>query len=202
MGDTSNGDMTSRTVCGKMDRVSEITRLLRPDDGATPDLEAVFDRLYPELKQIARARLRNLPHGATLTPTVVVAEAYVKLVQAESLEIRNQRHFYACAARAMRHLIVDNVRHATRDKRGGGLESITLHEDLVALIGPSIRLLDLDRALDELNRLSQKQRELVELKFFAGLTTSEIARILEMSERTVARQWNSAKAFLHAHLAN
>lgn len=181
--------------------MGEITRLLIPANGSEPDLDEVFERLYPELRRIAQGRLSALQHGQTLTPTVVVAEAYVKLVHADSLDLRSRRHFFACAARAMRMLIIDHLRTSSRQKRGGGVQVMTLHEELLALLNDTERLLDLDSALNELDRMSPQQRELIELKFFAGLTTQEIAELMDVSPRTVARDWNSAKAFLHARLA-
>lgn len=181
--------------------MSEITRLLTPENGGAPDLDAVFERLYPELKQLARARLAKQQHGETLTPTVLVSEAYVKLVQSDTLDLKSRRHFFACAARAMRHIILDNLRKSTAGKRGGWFDAVTLHEDQLALAGTSGQLLDLDRALDELDTFSPRQRELVELKFFTGLSVRDIARLMDTPERSMWREWERAKAFLHARLA-
>ncbi|MFU8831521.1 MAG: ECF-type sigma factor [Wenzhouxiangella sp.] len=180
--------------------MSEITQLLVPEDGSAPDLDAVFERLYPKLKQQARYSLMKLPHGATLTPTVLVAEAYVKLINANSLGLSGQRHFFACAARAMRHIILDQLRRSQTDKRRAQEQAITLNPEHLAMAQSSAELLDLEKALDELGRLSPQQRELVELKFFAGLNVREIARLMEMSERSTWREWERAKAFLHVRL--
>lgn len=181
--------------------MSEITRLLSPNDGGPPDIDAVFEALYPRLRQLARSNLARLNPGETLTPTALVAEAYTKLAQVDSLSLQSQQHFYACAARAMRYIIVDSVRSRYASKRSGGYELITLHEDHLALAETPQQLLDLDRALDELDALAPRQRQLVEMKFFAGLSVRDIAKIMAVSERTMWREWERAKAFLHLRLS-
>lgn len=180
--------------------MSEITLLLSPKHGGDPDLDAVFARLYPELKQLARSQLRRMQPGETLTSTALVSEAYVKLVQADRLDLKSQRHFFACAAQAMRHIIVDNLRSALAGKRGGGQSDITLREDDLELAQSPRQLLDLDRALTELKAMSPRQCELVEMKFFAGLTLRDIAKLMDLPERSAWREWERAKAFLHARL--
>ncbi len=178
--------------------MSEITRLLSNADGGA-DLRAVFERLYPELKILARARLAALSPGQTLTPTVLVHEAYVRLIQAETLDLKSRRHFFACAGQAMRNIIVDSLRAASADKRGGGQAAITLTENLPGE-GMSANLLDLDEALNELDQINPRQRELVEMRFFAGLAIREIAELLELPERSCWREWQRARAFLHARM--
>jgi RNA polymerase sigma factor (TIGR02999 family) len=180
--------------------MSEITRLLSTA-GSEPDLETVFELLYPELKRLAQARLASLHSGQTLTPTVLVHEAYVKLIQADGLELQSRRHFFACAGRAMRNIIVDQLRSSNALKRGGDQVAITLTENIAGEDGMR-SLLDLDQAMDELDRISPKQRELVEMKFFAGLSIREIAELMEISDRTAWREWQRARAFLHARVAD
>ncbi|TVQ35496.1 MAG: sigma-70 family RNA polymerase sigma factor [Wenzhouxiangella sp.] len=179
--------------------MSDITRLLvDSEDG--PDLKAVFDRLYPELKQLARARLASLSKGQTITPTVLVHEAFMRLVQADRLDLSGRRHFFACAGRAMRNIIVDHLRASGAQKRGGDQVAITLTDQL-GEAGPAESILDLDQALNELDLISPQQRELVELKFFAGLPVNEIAELMGISSRTAWREWQRARAFLHARVA-
>lgn len=180
--------------------MGDITRLLRPDDGSGPDLDAVFERLYPELHRRARSSLNRLPHGATLTPTTLVAEAYMRLIGSEALDLNGRRHFYACAARAMRHVILDGLRSADTDKRRAQDQAITLSPEHLALAKTTEELLDLDQALDELEAMAPQQRELVDLKFFVGLSMREIAGLLEISERTAWRDWNRARAWLKARI--
>src|SRR5690606_11867132 len=109
-----------------------------------------------------------------------------------------RRHFFACAARAMRNIMVDHLRASSADKRGGGVEPVTLEGVAVEAPVLSPQLLDLDQALESLDQLSPRQREVVELHFFAGLGYAEIAELHECSERTVIREWQRARAFLHA----
>lgn len=164
------------------------------------DLDAAFERVYAELKRHARAKLSRMPHGETLTPTVLVSEAYVKLRQARDLEFTSKRHFFAMAARAMRQIIVDQARAAHAEKRGGGRQDVTLDEEHISLARDAGEMLDLDRALTELDRMSPRQRELVELKFFAGLSVHDIAELMGTSPRTAWREWERARAYLHARL--
>lgn len=178
--------------------MSEITQWLNADHGE-PDLQAVFDCLYPELKRLAQARLQSMRAGQTLTPTVLVHEAYDRLVSSSRLDLRNRRHFFATAAKCMRFIVVDQLRSRNAVKRGGNQIAITLTDYGGSEDSPS-DLLDLDRALDELDQIKPLQRELVELRFFAGLSMAEIAQLLDTSERSAWREWDKARAFLHARI--
>ncbi|MCC5863902.1 MAG: sigma-70 family RNA polymerase sigma factor [Wenzhouxiangella sp.] len=178
--------------------MSDITRWLEGgQDG--PNLQAVFDQLYPELKRLAQVRLQGMRAGQTLTPTALVHEAYDRLVHAAQLDLRGRRHFFATAGKCMRHIIVDHLRSANAQKRGGDQIAVTL-TDNIAGDNDAGSLLDLDRAMDELDQIQPMQRELVELRFFAGLPMSEIAELLEISDRTAWREWQKARAFLHARM--
>ncbi len=180
--------------------MGEITQLLH-NDGDPPDLDAVFNQLYPELRSIAVARLAQLAPGQTLTPTSLVNEAYLKLIRAEHLELESRRHFFCCAAKAMRHILVDSLRASGAQKRGNDLPQVTLHDNIAVLEQPR-QLLDLDQAMNELEQMNPDQARVVELKFFGGFSAPEIAELLEISERSVWRQWERARAFLHARLAS
>jgi RNA polymerase sigma factor (TIGR02999 family) len=180
--------------------MGEITELLveaRPGDPAK--LEAVFAALYPELKRLASWRASAHAGASTLTTTVLVHETYLKLVGAKHLELKDRRHFFACAGRAMRHILVDHARAALAEKRGGGAIQIELPTEL-ADRRPTTDWIDLDRALYELDLVQPALRELVELRYFAGLSREETAELLACSERTVQRDWQRARAFLHARL--
>ena len=182
--------------------MSDITALIQAQnqDGRTPDLKVVFDRLYPELKRLAGARLSVMSAGQTLTPTVLVHEAYDRLIQASNLDIQSRRHFFATAGKVMRYIIVDHLRASGASKRGGDLVAVTLTE-AVARSADRSELLELDQALDELDRVNPVHRELVELHFFAGLPMSECAELLEISVRTAWREWQRARAFLHVRVS-
>jgi RNA polymerase sigma factor (TIGR02999 family) len=180
--------------------MGEITELLiaaRPGDPTK--LEAVFAALYPELKHLASWRARAQASDSALTTTVLVHETYLKLVGAKQLDIKDRRHFFACAGRAMRHILVDHARAALAEKRGGGVSPVELPTDVADRRAPT-EWIDLDRALDELEEVLPELRELVELRYFAGLTRAETAKLLGCSERTVQRDWQRARAFLHARL--
>lgn len=179
--------------------MAEITELLvlsaAGDRGA---MNAVFERVYPELRQIARSQLARGEH--TLSPTALVHEAYLRLFGASVLTLDGRRHFFACAAKAMRHILIDHLRAGGAQKRGGNAIPITLSGlDAEATAFP-LELLDLDAALDALERISPRLREVVELRFFAGLEFSEMATLFECSERTVFREWQRGRALLHARL--
>lgn len=180
--------------------MGEITELLAAArDGGPERLDAVFQALYPELKRLASVRGGGRPPDATLTTTALVHETYLKLVGARHLDIRDKKHFFACAGRAMRHILVDDARAAMAAKRGGGLAEVELPEDAPDSTSAA-DWIDLDRALDELEEVRPALRELVELRYFAGLSRAEIAALLACSERTVQRDWQRARAFLHARL--
>ena len=181
--------------------MAEITELLaEARGGEEAPLKAVFDRLYPELKKVAAARLRAVPAGATVSPTVLVHEVYVRLVGSKNLTVRDRHHFFASAAQAMRHILVDKARRANADKRGGDLERVELEEDL-GTDGPrALEILDLDRALEVLGRINPRGREVVDLRFFAGLTAPETAELMGLSLRTANREWQRARAFLYTQL--
>jgi RNA polymerase sigma factor (TIGR02999 family) len=182
--------------------MSEITELLaRSAQGDAAAIDAVFAQVYPELRRLAAAQLGRGDN--TLTPTALVHEAYLRLLGASALSLSGRRHFFACAARAMRNIVIDHLRAASADKRGSGIAPVTL--DGTADLGIEVpalspQLLDLGEALDALDAISQRQREVVELHFFAGLGYAEIAELHECSERTVIREWQRARAFLHAQL--
>jgi RNA polymerase sigma factor (TIGR02999 family) len=181
-------------------RVSEITAILADARRGEPEkLEALFAALYPELKKLASWRASALPRDSTLTTTVLVHETFLKLIGARHLDLQDRRHFFACAGRAMRHILVDHARSASADKRGGGLSPVELPDDL-ADPRRTPDWIDLDRALDELDRVKPALRELVELRYFAGLSREETAALLGCSERTVQRDWQRARAFLHTRM--
>lgn len=182
----------------------EVTRLLRrAREGEPGALEEVFPLVLEELRAVAAGRLRGEPEGHTLQPTALVNEAYVKLVASPDVDWRDRAHFFAVAARAMRQVLVDRARRRNADKRGAGARPTTLsgEELLEAADGPSPEdLLALDEALDELDRLDPRLRQVVELRFFAGLTDGEIGQALGVTRRTVQRDWTKARAWLYAEL--
>jgi RNA polymerase sigma factor (TIGR02999 family) len=176
---------------------NEITQLLeRVSAGEPAHLSEVFERLYPQLRQIAASRLR--PGERTLTPTVLVHELYLRASSGEPLSGSDRRHFFTTAAKAMRWILVDHARRKAAGKRGGDLLEVTLTESLAG--GPEPDVLDLHEALQGLGEIAPQQRDIVELHYFGGLEFADVAAVLGISERTVYRQWQRARAFLHAQL--
>lgn len=190
----------ARSVRVKGKRMTDITQLLvRARGGESDCLSDVFAVLYPELLRMARGRM-NGPE-ATLTPTVLVHEAYLRLTGSSDLSLNDRRHFFACAARAMRGIVVDAARRRSALKRGGQQCEVTLTERLAPSADPDVEVLSLDQALEQMRVRRPRQVEIVELHYFAGLGFAEIGQLLECSERTAKREWERARAFLHARLS-
>ncbi len=181
--------------------MSEITEYLaRVRDGDQGALDGVYEMLYPELKRLAQARLSRMAPGATLTPTALVNEAYLRLHIGDGLCPADRQHLMACAARAMRFILVDDARRKHAAKRGDGLAEVTLTDTIAEDSAGSADLLDIDRALNLLEEINPAHRELVELRFFGGLSENEIAEMRGVSTRTVRRDWQRARALLHAQI--
>ncbi|MEM9555436.1 MAG: ECF-type sigma factor [Acidobacteriota bacterium] len=180
--------------------MGEVTVLLGAvRDGDSAALQKVFELVYPELKALAAARLRV--ESATVSPTELVHDVLLRLVGSEQLSLADRRHFFACAARAMRMVVIDRVRRAAAEKRGGGVERVTWTENLPLVTPAASSLLDLDRALDDLHAINPRAHEVVHLRFFAGLTAEQTADLLDLSLRTVHREWKKARAFLYTQIA-
>jgi RNA polymerase sigma factor (TIGR02999 family) len=152
--------------------------------------------VYDELRHLARDYLRRERAGHTLQPTGLVHEAYLRLVDQTSATWQNRAHFFSVAARVMRRVLVDYAREHRAQKRGGHLEKVEFDEALAPSIDKSLDLVALDEALQELTALDPRQSQIVELRFFGGMTVEEIAELLDVSPRTVKREWRLAKAWL------
>jgi RNA polymerase sigma factor (TIGR02999 family) len=179
---------------------TEITRLLRRwGEGSQEAADQLFSLVYAELRRMARAQRRGRS-GETLRTTALVHEAYVKLSGASRMKVRDREHFYAVASRAMRQILVDQARRRVAAKRGAGAHH-TGSEAARAADRHAVELLAVDEALDRLAGEDERLVRVVGLRFFVGLSTEETARVLELSERTVKRDWRRARAFLHEQLA-
>jgi len=177
----------------------EITELLAHARNGEPQrIAAVFEALYPELHRLAVSRAGS--GGQTLTPTVLVNELYLRLTTGELPELSDRRHFFVAAAQVMRWIMVDHARRNAADKRGGGIAMVTLEEDMAEAGSPEIQVLALHDGLDLLEQINPQQRQVVELRYFAGLGFAQIAELLGCSERTAKREWERARAFLHSQL--
>lgn len=164
-------------------------------------LDLLFSLAYEELRRLA-ARVKRGDPGATLTPTALVNEAWIKLARSPEFQVESPLHFKRIAARAMRQLLVEAARRRTARKRRDGALLITLDEALVAAPGTAADLLALDLALRDLARLDPRQAEIVENRFFGGLEFGEIATMLAISESTLMRDWRAARAWLSARLGS
>ena len=182
-----------------------VTQLLQRWQGDAPGSAHVAEDLLPlvyrELRQRAASYLRRERAHHTLQPTALVHEAYLKLLDQKQVEWQNRSHFFGVAAQAMRRILVDHARTRQRVKRGGPADPISLEGIDIAADSGDANLLDLDRALGELEQLDAKQVRLVELRYFAGLTVEETADALGISPATVKREWAVARAWLHSRLA-
>lgn len=166
----------------------------RPDaDRAT--LDAVFSEAYEELRRLA-ARVRSSDPSATISPTALVNEAWLKLAHSPQVAHTSRLHFKRIAARAMRQVLVEAARRRQSEKRGGEADVITFDDSLISGPTASDELLALDDALHELARLSPRQALMVEARFFGGLELQETAELLAVSESTVLRDWRAARAWL------
>lgn len=165
------------------------------DAGNEPaSTEELFAVVYDELKRIARHRLRS--SNATLSTTELVHEAFLKLSGGAGTEWQGRAHFFGAASRAMRQVMVDFARRRRTVKRGGEPTMVSLSEADESLCVELGGVLALDDALDELDRVDQRLRQVVELRFFCGLSAAEIARVLGVGLRTVERDWFKARLFL------
>jgi RNA polymerase sigma factor (TIGR02999 family) len=178
-------------------RKGEITVLLRRwGDGEQEAMEALMPLIYGELRTIARRYLRREREGHTLETSALVHEAYFRLVDQERVHWGGRSHFYAIAAQSMRRILVDHARRHRYQKRGGGTLPVPLDEAFHLGDQRPVDLVALDDALQELASEDPTKAQLVELRFFGGLSHPEIAEVMEVSLSTVERSWRLARAWL------
>ena len=158
--------------------------------------------VYDEFRQLASHYLKQENVAHTLQPTALVNEVYLKLVDQSRVDWQGRTHFFAIGAQAMRRLLVDHARSKGRLKRGGGRHRISLDEELTISPRTEEDLLAVDDALEELAAVDARQAKIVELRFFGGLTVEEVAEVLEMSKRSVEREWTMVRAWLRRRLAD
>jgi RNA polymerase sigma factor (TIGR02999 family) len=165
---------------------------------------SALDRLLPlvhdDLRRLARQRLRSLTPGSTMQATALVNEAYLRLVEAGTVDYRDRAHFFAVCATLMRHIVIDQARTRSRDKRGGDWRRISMEESDLPSSDDDENLLALDEAMNRLAKVDERKARVVELRFFAGMTNGEIAEVAGISVDTVKRDWNFAKLWLAREL--
>jgi RNA polymerase sigma-70 factor (ECF subfamily) len=180
----------------------EVTQLLGEwsggDNGA---LEKLFPLVQPELHRLAHHYMSRERAGHTLQTTAILNEAYLRLVDDTKPIWQGRSHFIAAAAQMMRRIMVDHARKHQSLKRGAGALKVTLDEAALVTETRSQELLDLDEALERLGAQDARKSQIVELRYFGGLTVEETAEFLKLSQRTVEREWTAAKAWLYRELS-
>jgi RNA polymerase sigma factor (TIGR02999 family) len=185
------------------DAPQQVTRILGALSTGEPQAsDELLPLVYSDLRKLATSRMSRLAPGQTLQATALVHEAYVRLVGSTDPGWQGRAHFFGAAARAMRDILADHLRRKGSLKRGGHLRQVG--EDTAAELsseGPSTDVLAVEEALEDFEREYPRQAEVVTLSFFGGLTAAEIAEVLDLSTRTVERDWRFAKAWLNSRLS-
>ncbi len=193
-----------------MSSSAQVTRLLRDYcQGRREALDELLPLIYRELHRLARRQRRSQHAGHTLDTTALVHEAYLKLVKHQDPSWKNRRQFFWVAARAMRHILVDYAKQQRAAKRGGGKARVSLDQHAEDGLGERLLLseerteevLALDEALERLSAFDERLSQIVELRYFAGLTIPETADALGCSPATVKRDWTTARAWLYRELS-
>lgn len=182
---------------------SDITGLL--DDwgrGNRRALDELLPLVYAELRRVAARQLRHERDGHSLSPTALVHEAYLRLVDQRKADWRGRAHFFGVAAQVMRRILVDHARRHLAGKRGDGVRPVPIDQAMETPGVQEIPILDLDDALDRLARLDAGLARIVELRAFGGLTIEEAAHVLNVSPSTAKREWRTAKAWLTRELGS
>jgi RNA polymerase sigma-70 factor (ECF subfamily) len=179
----------------------EITELLAEwSEGNQAALDQLYPLVYNELRRLAHGYLRRERKGHTLQNTALINEAYLRLVDQKHVHWANRSHFFGISAQIMRRILIDHARRYEYSKRGGGAQRISLDEGAVVAKQRARELLLLDEALKSLATIDPRRSQVVELRYFGGLNNEEIAGVLKISENTVTRDWNMARAWLYQEL--
>jgi len=176
----------------------EVTQLLADwGKGDRSALDKLLPLVHSELRRIAQRQMSQERPGHTLQATALVNEAYLKLAGQQGFDWQNRAHFFAVCAQVMRHILIDHARAHARDKRGGGAVKVSLNDALVVAEDQASHFIALDEALRRLESLDPQKGKIVELRYFGGLSIEEAAEVLNISPRTVRREWQRAKAWLY-----
>ena len=176
--------------------MSELALALQEAEATPPALDVAFSAWYPELKKIAHLRLMQSGLRGSVQTTSLVHDSYLKLADGAGLQVGTRLQFLAYASRTLRSLIIDQVREQRALRRGGDVQLLTLDTAVADGIGRDLDVERLHGALEELTALDPALARLVELRFFGGLTATQIGELLNLSERTVQREWRKARALL------
>jgi RNA polymerase sigma-70 factor (ECF subfamily) len=180
----------------------EITQLLAEwSDGNQTALDKLYPLVYDELHKMANRYMKRERKDHTLQTTALINEAYVRLVDQKNVHWENRAHFFAISAQIMRRILIDHARRHHYAKRGGGAQKVSLDETAMVASDPASNMLLLDEALNRLAEMDPRRGQVVELRYFGGLNNEEIAGVLKISENTVTRDWNMARAWLYQELS-
>lgn len=181
-----------------MESDATVTQLLQKfQNGHSEASEQLWAEVYDELRRLAHNRLAGERQGHTLSTTDLVHECYLKLVDQTQVQWQSRLHFFAMASRVMRHILIDYARRRSAEKRGGNAPHMSLHEVRVSDDEMSAELfLTIDDALDQLAELDERLVRVVECRFFGGMKEKEIAELMDLSPRTIRRDWRKAKGWL------
>ena len=181
----------------------DVTALLgdwtRGERGA---LDQLLPLVYAELRRVAARQLRSERNDHTLQPTALVHEAYIRLVGQRQVDWQNRAHFFGVAAQVMRRILVDHARRRGASKRGDAVQCVSIDEAIDVAASNEIPILELDQALDRLEKMDAGLAKIVELRAFGGLTIDEAAHVLSVSPSTAKRDWRTAKAWLTRELGS
>ena len=181
----------------------DVSRILRDSPPADREaLDRVVSLVYDELRRLAHAQLARQPAGHTISTTVLIHEAYLKLADQTGARFPDRVHFYAYAARVMRTILVDHARSRGAGKRGGGMQAVALEGRDLPIHTQADLVVGIDEALTRLARIDARLARVVECRFFGGMTDGETAAALGVTDRTVRRDWIKARTWLHAELAD
>lgn len=182
---------------GPAENLTDLLRAWRRGERAAFD--EIAPLIYDELRRLATYHLRGEESGRTYGPTDLISEAYLRLAGGAQLEFHDRAHFFAIASRSMRQILVDRARRRRAEKRGAGQRPVALDDTIIA-IEPSWELVELNDALDELERLDQRKARITELHYFGGLTHEEIAVVCDIHVNTVSRDLRLSEAWLRNRL--
>lgn len=180
---------------------SEVTRLLQKvQNGSEKAYNTLFPLIYEELKKLAFRKLQREQSDITISKTELVHEVYIKMINQEKVEFENSNHFMAIASRCMRQILIDHARKRKAQKRGGEQQDLTYIDELLNIEEQTDKLIDIDKKIKELAELNERLAKIVEMRFFGEMKINAIADVLDLSERTVKRDWAKAKGWLYKEL--
>ncbi|MBN2162215.1 MAG: sigma-70 family RNA polymerase sigma factor [Pontiellaceae bacterium] len=171
-------------------------------EGDNRSKDEVLPQVYEELRKLAYVHMASELSGHTLQPTALVHEVWLQMVRVEDRSWKNRACFFSYASTAMRHILVDHARKKSNRKHGGNRQKLNMDDLEVAEAGPDDRILMVEDALEQMERVRPEWARIVVMKYFGGMTNDEVAQVLEISESTVRRYWKSAKIWLYRQIAS